>query len=162
MFQNPNAAYLTSANANANTILSPLNIGIENSRRFRALPVYATLLSYGRAGYQEMLRRQIQLARKVATYLLNHPAFELLPKNSDPISDVFIIVLFRAKDPLLNNILVKKINASNRIYVSGTEWDGVPATRMAVSNWRADPDRDSEVIIAVLEGVWGEWCRARE
>lgn len=30
---------------------SPLNCGIENSRRFRALPLYAGLLEQGKAGY---------------------------------------------------------------------------------------------------------------
>jgi hypothetical protein len=32
-------------------IPSPLNCGIENSRRFRALPLYAGLLEQGKTGY---------------------------------------------------------------------------------------------------------------
>jgi hypothetical protein len=35
-------------------IPSPLFVNIENSRRFRALPVYASLLSLGKEGYQSL------------------------------------------------------------------------------------------------------------
>lgn len=161
VFQNPNAAYLSSTKASADGIKSPLNIGIENSRRFRALPVYATLMSYGRIGYQKMLYGQIRLARRVARYLLEHPAFELLPKTNSnslkALQSVFIIVLFKAKDPDLNEILVQKINATSKIYVSGTVWEGLSASRIAISNWQANPDRDLEVIKSVLEDVLSSW-----
>ena len=32
-------------------IINPMYLGIENSRRFRALPLFASLLSLGREGY---------------------------------------------------------------------------------------------------------------
>ena len=166
VFQNPNAAYLSPSKVAADGIQSPLNIGIENSRRFRALPVYATLMSYGRNGYQTMLYAQIRLARRVARYLLEHPAFELLPKSYSNslkiLQGIFIIVLFRAKDPSLNEVLVQKINATSRIYVSGTVWEGLPASRIAVSNWQADPDRDLEIVRSVLENVLSSWTRGGE
>lgn len=164
VFQNPNAAYLSPSKGGAfDEIKSPLNIGIENSRRFRALPVYATLISNGRANYQEMLYNQIRLARRVAAYLLEHPAFELLPKgiesSANALEEIFIIVLFRANDPNLNEGLVQKINATSEIYVSGTVWDGLPASRIAISNWQASPDRDFEVIRNTLDDVLGSWRR---
>ena len=162
VFQNPNAAYLNTNNAATDTIQSPLNIGIENSRRFRGLPVYATLTAYGREGYADMLKRQIRFARAVAGYLFDHADFELLPKDvfSDRVSiqqNIFVIVLFKAKDRALNEALVKRINASSKMYVSGTMWDDCPASRIAVSNWRVDPDRDLEIVRTVLENVVSEW-----
>ena len=162
VFQNPNAAYLNTKNAATDTIQSPLNIGIENSRRFRGLPVYATLTAYGREGYADMLMRQIRFARAVAAYLFDHADFELLPKEvfSDRLSieqNIFVIVLFKAKDKALNEVLVKRINASSKMYVSGTMWDECPASRIAVSNWQVDPDRDLEIVRTVLENVVSEW-----
>ena len=162
VFQNPNAGYLNTQNAAADTIQSPLNIGIENSRRFRGLPVYATLMAYGHEGYKDMLRRQIRFARAVAAYLFDHAGFELLPKNvySNRASidkDIFMIVLFKAKDRALNDTLVKRINASRKMYVSGTVWDGAPASRIAVSNWQVESDRDLEIVRTVFEGVLSEW-----
>ncbi|KAK0515121.1 hypothetical protein JMJ35_002500 [Cladonia borealis] len=158
VFQNPGAAYLNNNNATTAAVKSPLDIGIENSRRFRGLPVYATLIAYGHEGYQDMLKRQIIFARNVAAYIFDHPAFDLLPKDvftskSGINQDVFIIVLFRATNRALNEVLVQKINASNKMYVSGTVWEGGPATRIAVSNWQVDPNRDLEVVKSVLEGL---------
>lgn len=164
VFQNPNAAYLNTKNAATDTIQSPLNISIENSRRFRGLPVYATLMAYGREGYTDMLKRQVRFARAVAAYLYNHAAFELLPRNTyhdraDIDIEVFIIVLFRAKNEALNDTLVQRINASSKMYVSGTVWDSCPASRIAVSNWQVDPDRDLNLVRTVLENVISEWSR---
>lgn len=153
VFQNPNAAYLSSADS---VIPSPLHVGMENSRRFRALPVYANLVAYGGDGYADMITRQIELARMVATYLLDSPVYELYqpdPQMSreEVIAGVFMIVMFRAKDPNLNEVLVKKINGTRRIYVTGTKWGGRPATRIAVANWQCDPQRDFAVIRDVLQ-----------
>lgn len=164
VFQNPNAAYLNTQNAASDTIQSPLNIGLENSRRFRGLPVYATLMAYGREGYADMLKRQIRFARAVAVYLFDHAAFELLPRDvfKDRFridQDIFIIVLFKAKNKALNNTLVKRINASSKMYVSGTVWDGCPASRIAVSNWQVDLNRDLKVVKTVLEDLLSEWSR---
>lgn len=162
VFQNTNAVYLNST-ANTTDVISPLNIGIENSRRFRALPVYATLVAYGRDGYRDMLQRQIRLARLVASFLLSYPEdFELLPnmekeEDKERLRNVYIIVLFRARDHRLNQNLVKRINATNKMYVSGTIWNGRPATRMAIANWQVEPERDLEIIKVVLIQVMRQW-----
>ncbi|OCK76224.1 pyridoxal-dependent decarboxylase [Lepidopterella palustris CBS 459.81] len=156
VFWNPNAAYLN-ATAGSDAIPSPLNIGIENSRRLRALPVYATLTAYGRTGYREMLERQIVLARMIADFILDSPSYELLPQSSgskeESLASIYIIVLFRAKDEEVNAELVQRINATGKVYVSGTSWDGRPACRFAVSNWQVDATRDFPVVRHCLEYV---------
>ena len=161
VFQNANAPYLKSQGTSSNAIRSPLNVGLENSRRFRGLPVYATLRAYGREGYRDMLIRQVELARAVAKFILHHDEFELLPKSAGTTDDTigqktFIIVLFKAKDDRLNQRLVKRINATKDMYCSETSWDGHPATRIAVSNWRADPFHVS-IIEETLAKVLDEW-----
>ncbi|TAQ83149.1 hypothetical protein B7494_g8527 [Chlorociboria aeruginascens] len=140
VFQNPNAAYLSSGPSD---IPSPLNIGLENSRRFRALPVYAVLLAYGREGIAQMFARQVRLARGIATFLEAHVEYELLAQERPPsegnstgslpaVENIHIIVIFRAKVDAINERLVKEINATRQIYVSGTKWGGIPACRIAV------------------------------
>jgi len=164
VFGNPNAAYLNTASSENTastdrTIPSPLSLGIENSRRFRALPVYATLAAYGREGYREMLERQIKLARGIATYLLHSKGYQLLPQPSSPavsdarrLQDIYIIVLFRATDEQLNRTLVQRLNATRRLYVSGTQWEGAPAVRFAIANWQVD-DQDLNIVKEVLSGT---------
>jgi glutamate/tyrosine decarboxylase-like PLP-dependent enzyme len=133
-------------------IPSAHNLGIENSRRLRALPVYASLLAYGRVWYRTLLERQIALARSIAAFILASPSYALLPRTMD-LAQIYIIVLFRARTTSLNDHLVSRLNASGVIYVSGTQWDGAPATRLAVSTWRVDIERDSARVITELEKV---------
>jgi glutamate/tyrosine decarboxylase-like PLP-dependent enzyme len=173
VFQNAGAAYLSTAQESS--IMSPLHIGIENSRRFRALPLYASLRALGSSGYREMLERQISAARMMTEGILHHDAYEILPledfysaERTSPVSkrrivsldDVFIIVLFRAKDGDLNKRLVELINATKRVYVSGTQWENKPAVRIAVANWKVDPERETRAVLEVLDVVWQVWNKS--
>ncbi|PYH91972.1 PLP-dependent transferase [Aspergillus ellipticus CBS 707.79] len=158
VFQNANAAYLNGAQSGGPSIPSPLNIGMENSRRFRALPAYASLVAYGRTGYRQMLERQIRLARMLTEWLYDHPKYTALPKldNKEALLDqTYISVLFSAKDEELNSNLPKRINETSKMFVSGSAWQGRPACRIAISNWRVVEDRDFAVVTAVLDGVAG-------
>lgn len=164
VFQNPNAAYLS---APGSGVTSPLHIGIENSRRFRALPVYANLVAYGRQGYGDMMVRLVTFARTVAEFLDRHPGYDVyVPKNSESVAPatgsdgtgerfegLFIIVLFRARDEKVNEQLVQRINATRKIYCSGTKWEGKPAARLAVSNWMCTVEHDFETVRQVLNDV---------
>ena len=157
VFTNPNAAYLSSGGG-PSTIPSPLNVGIENSRRFRALPAYAVLLSEGRPGMARLVADMTRLARRTAAWLRASPHYELLPPaasadDGGDDDDTFIIVLFRAASPELNDVLVQRINDTHQMYVGGTRWAGKPAVRMAVSGWRVDVQRDLEVVKAILTAV---------
>ncbi|RAL16253.1 pyridoxal phosphate-dependent decarboxylase family protein [Aspergillus homomorphus CBS 101889] len=156
VFQNANAAYLTSGQNGETSIPSPLNNGMENSRRFRALPVYASLVAYGRNGFRDMLQKQIRLARMIAGWLYDHPAYNILPAagSKDALLDqTYIVVLFSAKDDTLNQSLAKRINDTLKMFVSGTSWDGRPACRIAISNWRAEEERDFALVTDVLQSV---------
>ena len=175
VFRNPNAAYL-SLSSSTDTIPSPLNINIENSRRFRALPVYAVLVAHGRAGLADIFARQVRLARLIAAFISTHSAYELLHAASAASQTVgsregsgstsrsassasaweaetSIIVLFRAVHDMVNADLAARINRSGKIMVSGTAWEGRPAVRIAVSTWMVDVERDMRVVSEVLEGA---------
>ncbi|KAL2159716.1 hypothetical protein VTH06DRAFT_2285 [Thermothelomyces fergusii] len=154
---NPNAAYLLapppSPADDAGAIPSPLNVGIENSRRFRALPVYAVLLSEGREGIAAMLSRMVLLAREIAAFVRDSEHYEWLPSEEAPLESTYMVVLFRARDPRLNEVLVDRINASGRMFVSGTRWEGKKAARIAVASWRVDVERDAAVVREVLTAI---------
>lgn len=151
VFTNPNAAYLSSGSQA--TIPSPLNIGLENSRRFRALPAYAALLSEGRPGMASLLSNMTQLSRKLAAFLRDSEHYELLPDHEMSLDEVFMIVLFRARNSALNGELVEKINETRQMYVSGTSWKGERAVRMAISNWMVDVSKDYNIVTSILTHV---------
>ncbi|KAF4547696.1 Pyridoxal-dependent decarboxylase conserved domain-containing protein 1 [Elsinoe fawcettii] len=154
VFQNPGAPYLSTSAA---TIPSPLSVGLENSRRFRALPVYANLLSFGKDGYREMLERQIRFSRRIAEYMRESNVYELLPPsdqlNQETLASIYMIVLFRAKEETINDSLIRRINDQRRIYCSGTKYAGKPAVRFAVSNYQVDIARDWPVVEEVLNAA---------
>jgi len=154
VFQNANAAYL--ASGATQDIQSPLNIGIENSRRFRALPVYASLLSLGRSGYQDMLQRQIRLARRIAEWLFDHAEYTVFPETSSKdelLKRTYMVVLFCAKRDDLNRVLSARINATLRMFASGTAWQGKPACRIAIATCMVDEEKDFGLVTDVLDKI---------
>ena len=164
---NGSAAYL--ATAQVAGIVSPLNTSLENSRRFRALPIYAVLLNLGRAGLAGLFASQILLARRIAARIDEDYSshLELLPlpkagENFDTqVRQIGIIVLFCAKDEELNDSLTDRINAKKTIFVSGTMYGDRKAVRIAVAGWDIDysggEDCDAAVVCGVLDSVLEEW-----
>jgi hypothetical protein len=106
-----------------------------------------------------MIERQIRMARSIAQYIIESSAYELLPTSSESVGhalkQIYIVVLFCAKDEQINKELVRRINGSRQIYVSGTQWDGRPAARFAIATWQVDVARDLPIVKGVLEEVAG-------
>ncbi|KAJ7250617.1 pyridoxal phosphate-dependent transferase [Mycena rebaudengoi] len=148
VFHNPGAVYLAKSES---SIPSPLHIGLENSRRFRALPVYTSLLAYGRVWHRELLERQIALARRIAEYIVHSTVYELLPDND--VQSIYTVVLFQAHSESLNSQLVSLLNASRQMFIADVLWNGRQAARISVGTWRVDVDRDSRLVITALEGI---------
>ncbi|KAI8854566.1 pyridoxal phosphate-dependent transferase [Chytridium lagenaria] len=143
----PGPAYLLAAADSS--IPSPLTIGIENSRRFRALPLYASLLNLGKQGYKALFKRNVDFSRDDGV-LINIVLFAA----SECAPEVF-------RDEKTGGAkLAAAINALGKIYVTATVWKGRSAVRIAVSNWRTglkvhdDVDMDDfEVTTRVLRDV---------
>jgi len=104
-----------------------------------------------------MFARQVRLARAISRSLKSSDDYELLPSSSEEkyFENTHIIVIFRARDEKKNAELVKNINATRKIYVSGTKWEGKPACRIAVSTWKVEVERDLRLVADVLREVAG-------
>jgi glutamate/tyrosine decarboxylase-like PLP-dependent enzyme len=74
IFQNW-AAYLTSDVDRASNLI---NLTPENSRRFRGLPVWVSLIAYGRQGIRDIVERNCKLAKELSNRIEKHEAFELM------------------------------------------------------------------------------------
>lgn len=107
------------------------------------------LHAHGREGLALLFASQVRLARAVASMIGELEAYELLPTAK--VEEVSTIVLFRLRNEERNEGLVGRINGQNRIYVSGTSWEGRGAVRIAVSGWEIDVEKDTRVIREVLE-----------
>ncbi|CEL56909.1 hypothetical protein RSOLAG1IB_08187 [Rhizoctonia solani AG-1 IB] len=167
---NPNAPPRTRELEAAHAIPSGMVLGIENSRRFRALPLFCALLAMGKQGYSELISRNITFARRIAEWMHTGPGskwYRVLNVDTGAVPGTIDlnIVLFRAKsdcgagvyapeNPSGSSTLVSAINETRKIYVTPSAGsDGVGAIRLAVSNWMTGLGDEFEVTTGVLEEV---------
>ena len=128
-----------------------MSLGIENSRRFRALPVWLTLLAYGRDGIKSWVENNIRLSKELAHWIDNSQGYEL----SYPCQ--MNVVLFRVNSANLSDTeanertvqLIQDINEDGRFFVSPGVCQGKEAIRLCISNWQTD-DGDIEIAKQVL------------
>jgi glutamate/tyrosine decarboxylase-like PLP-dependent enzyme len=106
----------------------------EFSRRARGFPVYAALRSLGRAGLVELVERCCAQARRFRARIAEVPGVELLNEV------VLNQVLFRFEDDERTEAVLRHVQDSGRVWMSGTSWDGRRAIRVSVSNWQTGDD----------------------
>ncbi len=127
----------------------------ENSRRARALAIWATLRAYGRTGHREMVERHLALARRLGERVDAAPQLERLAEVQ------LNIVCFRARpdgvgeDQLdeLNRQLGEELLRDGRVFAGTTTYEGRVAFRPAIVNWRTregDIDALVDVILELL------------
>jgi len=123
----------------------------ENSRRARALAVWATLRAYGRDGHREMVERHLRLARHLAQLVDDAPELERL-------ADVRLnIVPFRAAPQGvpeaelddLNRRLGEALLRDGRVFAGTTTYGDRVALRPAIVNWQTT-ERDVELLVEVV------------
>ena len=103
-----------------------------------------------------MIADLILHARRISQLILSRLFSSHLELLSGPVEETYIVVLFRAKREELNKELKDRINATGKMWVSDTFWQGKPAVRMAVANWRVD-----EHCLEVVKEVLNEVCSNR-
>jgi glutamate/tyrosine decarboxylase-like PLP-dependent enzyme len=123
----------------------------ENSRRARALAVWATLRAYGRAGYRAMVERHLSLAQHLARRVDEAPELERL-------ADVPLnIVCFRVRPDGwseerlddLNRDVGAALLADGRVFAGTTTYTGKVALRPAIVNWRTQHE-DVDLLVEVV------------
>ncbi|KAI8822420.1 glutamate decarboxylase and related PLP-dependent protein [Fimicolochytrium jonesii] len=142
------AAYLGKSES-----FAPIDLSIDNSRRFRALPLWMALNAYGRSGFRDIVARTCQIAENLGHWVETSKEFELL----HPVK--LNTVLFRPSfggrqlsdaeyDALAAHVL-KVVNARGNVFMTGTRWQGRFAIRAAFANWRTTM-KDLEIIEEAL------------
>ncbi|QIB64532.1 pyridoxal phosphate-dependent decarboxylase family protein [Kineobactrum salinum] len=124
--------------------------GIENSRRFRALPVWMTLKAYGRKGYRDLVAQNCHQAAHLADWIEASPDYQLLA----PCKLNVVIFKPRVDDAEVGRTL-RRINASGKVFMTPGFWQGSSGIRAAFSNWRTT-QADMEIICDVLKAAMRE------
>jgi glutamate/tyrosine decarboxylase-like PLP-dependent enzyme len=145
-FQNSQAPYLGNPEEN----FSYLNVGPENSRRFRALPAWLSLQAYGRKGFTWLVEHSIQMAQALGNRLEKETIFTL-------VSPVRLnVVCFTTKDESGRAEKIAQtlrlLNEHGKVFMTPTMYKGIPCIRAAFVNWRTGLN-DIDLAIAELKQI---------
>ena len=119
----------------------------ENSRRFRALPSWFSLMAYGREGHRSIVERCCNLAQQLGDWIESSADYKLL----SPVRMNVVCFTFAAETVSMDEVkqFLGKVTDDGRVFFTPTLYMGVPAIRAAFSNWLTR-DEDVEITISVL------------
>jgi glutamate/tyrosine decarboxylase-like PLP-dependent enzyme len=118
----------------------------EESRRARAIPVYAALKSLGRRGFAEIIERNCRQARRFAEGL-REAGYEV-------INDVTLNqVLVSFGTPEQTQRTIAAIQEDGTCWCGGTVWKNRTAMRISVSNWSTTDEDVDKSLDAILRAA---------
>ncbi len=127
----------------------------EESRRGRAVTVYAALASLGRQGLRELVDRCCGHAQRMAALLAADPRVRVL--NDVVLNQALIRVEPPGRDAdAVTRAVIEAVQQGGECWLSGTTWHGMTAIRFSVSNWSTtdtDIDRSAAAILRAIESV---------
>lgn len=103
--------------------------GLALGRRFRAIKLWFVMRSYGREGIAAILRNHLRWARELAGEIRADSNFEVI--GDTPFS--LVCFRYRGSDEE-NRALVERVNATGKLFLSGTLLQGRYVIRMAIGN----------------------------
>ncbi|WP_312765688.1 pyridoxal-dependent decarboxylase [Epilithonimonas sp.] len=143
-FQNSSAPYL----GDLMEKFSYLNFLPENSRRLKALPVWFSLMAYGKDGFKEIVESNINLSQYFGQLLKNDDDFELLA----PVR--LNTVCFTLKNQDSEQVLqfLDQLNKTQKVFLTPTFYDGKQAVRSALVNWRTEKS-DVDLVFSLMKDL---------
>jgi len=130
----------------------------EESRRARAIPIYAALRTLGRSGLRAIVERCCAHARRIAGRLAAHPRVHIL--NDVVLNQVLVQFVPSSGDPSqadrFTQQVIARVQADGTCWAGGTSWQGRSAMRISFSNWSTtdeDVDRSAEAILRAIDGT---------
>jgi aromatic-L-amino-acid decarboxylase len=118
----------------------------EFSRRARGFAVYAALRELGRRGVAELVERCCGCAQLMAEELARDARATVL--NEVDLNQV--LVRFAHNGSNVTDAVVQAVQREGTCWLSGTQWEGEPAMRISVCNWRTTEDDIRRSATAIL------------
>lgn len=128
-FQNSNAPYLGNPLEN----FSYLNFLPENSRRLKALPVWFSLVAYGKNGYRDIVENSVEMAQLLSQFIETSEAFELLAPTR--LNNVCFTLSGEENQDHVTDFLVR-LNETEKVFMTPTVYNGRKGIRASFVNWR--------------------------
>jgi glutamate/tyrosine decarboxylase-like PLP-dependent enzyme len=121
----------------------------EFSRRARGFAVYAALRELGRRGVAELVDRCCRCAQVMAEELARDPHVTIL--NDVVLNQV--LVRFAYDGANVTDEVIQAVQREGTCWLSGTQWEGEPAMRISICNWRTTEDDIHRSAAAILAQV---------
>ncbi len=119
--------------AEDDSVTNYMDYGIQLGRRFRALKFWMVIRYFGVDGIRERLREHIRLSQMFASWIEESPNFGLMAPAP------FSTVCFRLEgSDEENQVLLDRVNASGKAFLSHTKLDDRLTIRFTVGNLRTE------------------------
>lgn len=142
-FQNSNAPYLGDPLENFNY----LNVLPENSRRLRALPVWFSLVAYGREGFCDIIEKSTSLALHFGNALIEDGGFELLAPIR--LNNVCFTLKGEENQDKVSDFLTK-LNDTGTVFMTPTVYQNKKGIRASFVNWRT-AEEDIKIVLEEMK-----------
>ncbi|RHY27218.1 hypothetical protein DYB32_006948 [Aphanomyces invadans] len=147
VFQNA-AAYL--GNVASNVTPNFVHLTPENSRRWRALAAWFSVVAYGRDGHAEIVSRNVECARLLATRL---GEFKDLVAVVAPVRlNVVLFTVQGVDDETKMLVWLQRLTDTHQVFLTPTTYQGQWGVRAAFSNWRTT-SHDVDVVVDAIKSV---------
>ena len=147
-FQNSNAPYLGNPLENFNY----LNVLPENSRRLRALPVWFSLLAYGKEGFCDIVENSASMALHFGNELIEDGNFELLAPIR--LNNVCFTLKGDHNQEKVSQFLTA-LNDRGKVFMTPTIYRNRKGIRASFVNWRTT-ENDIKTVIEDMKAVFLE------
>ncbi|MFH7012117.1 pyridoxal phosphate-dependent decarboxylase family protein [Flavobacterium sp. FlaQc-52] len=147
-FQNSNAPYLGNPLENFNY----LNVLPENSRRLRALPVWFSLLAYGKEGFCDIVESSASLALHFGNALIEDDSFELLAPIR--LNNVCFTLKGDHNQEKVASFLTL-LNDGGKVFMTPTVYQNRKGIRASFVNWRTT-ENDIKIVIEEMRVTLSE------
>jgi glutamate/tyrosine decarboxylase-like PLP-dependent enzyme len=147
-FQNSNAPYLGNPLENFNY----LNVLPENSRRLRALPVWFSLVAYGKEGFRDIIENNIALALRFGNALIEEDSFELL--SPIRLNNVCFTLKGDYNQEKVSQFL-SELNDTGKVFMTPTVYQNRKGIRASFVNWRTT-EEDIRIVVNEMKAILSE------
>ena len=136
------------------------NLGNEGSRRFRALPVWFSLMAYGKKGFAELVERDCAMAKRFSEKLAECRDIKL---QGEVLINGFAFTL-KVEDEKLNDGMISKLGSMIRdkgiTFLNTANVNGIPVLRCSICNWMTE-EKDVDMAAASIIECVKELCADR-
>lgn len=112
----------------------------------KALPAWFSINAYGKSGYRDIVDNCIAMANHLGDFIAADHRFELLA----PVR--LNTVCFTLSNPDDSVVFLDQLNATGKVFMSPTVFQGKKGIRAAFVNWRTT-SQDVDLVIELMKGI---------